>query len=59
MDGRLLVIPNSFSLGMAHQAFDEQRLLRDANADTSVRGVGAALVKAASNLHGPRAVTGP
>jgi chromate reductase len=46
----LLVIPNSFALGLAHQAFDERGLLKDANADTGVRGVGAALVKAASSL---------
>ena len=30
---------NSLALGLAHQAFDEQRLLEDAIADTSVRGV--------------------
>ena len=29
----LLVIPNSFALGLAHQAFDEKWLLKDANAD--------------------------
>ena len=46
----LLVIPNSFALGLAHQAFDEQRHLKDGNADQNVRGVGAALVTTASSL---------
>ena len=41
----LLVIPNSFALGLAHQAFDEPRRLMDGNADQNVRGVGAALVR--------------
>jgi len=39
----VLVIPNSFALGLAHQAFDEQRRCKDGNADQHVRGVGAAL----------------
>ena len=46
----LLVIPNSFALGLAHQAFDEQRRLKDDNADQNVRGVGAALVRTAIAL---------
>ena len=46
----LLVIPNSFALGLAHQAFDEQRHLKDGNADQNVRGVGAALVRTAIAL---------
>ena len=46
----LLVIPNSFALGLAHQAFDEKWLLKDANAEKSVRGLGAALVTTASTL---------
>ena len=46
----LLVIPNSFALGLAHQAFDELRLLKDANVDKGVRAVGAALVTTASAL---------
>jgi len=46
----LLVIPNAFALGLAHQAFDEKWLLKDANADKSVRGLGAALVTTASTL---------
>jgi chromate reductase, NAD(P)H dehydrogenase (quinone) len=46
----LLVIPNSFALGLADQAFDEPRRLRDGNADQNVRGVGAALVRTAIAL---------
>jgi hypothetical protein len=46
----LLVIPNSFALGLAHQAFDERRRLKDGNADQNVRGVGAAPVTTASSL---------
>ena len=46
----LLVIPNSFALGLAHQAFDEPRRLMDGNADQNVRGVGAALVRTAIAL---------
>jgi chromate reductase len=46
----VLVIPNSFTLSLAHQAFDEQRLLKDVNADKSVSGVGAALVTTARSL---------
>jgi NAD(P)H-dependent FMN reductase len=46
----LLVIPNSFALGLAHQAFDEKWLLKDANADKSVRGLGAVLVTTANTL---------
>jgi chromate reductase, NAD(P)H dehydrogenase (quinone) len=46
----LLVIPNSFALGLAHQAFDEQRRLKDGNVDQNVRGVGAALVRTAIAL---------
>ena len=47
---RLLVIPNSFALGLAHQAFDEPRRLKDGNAEQNVRGVGAALATTASSL---------
>jgi chromate reductase len=46
----LLVIPNSFALGLAHQAFDERMRLKDSNADQHVRGVGAALVRTAITL---------
>jgi chromate reductase, NAD(P)H dehydrogenase (quinone) len=37
------VIPESFALGAAHQFFDAERGLKDANVETAVRGVGAAL----------------
>jgi chromate reductase, NAD(P)H dehydrogenase (quinone) len=33
----LAVSPSSFALDLAHQAFDEKWLLKDANADKSVR----------------------
>lgn len=46
----LLVIPNSFVLGLAHQAFDGLRRLKDGNANENVRGVGAALVRTAIAL---------
>lgn len=46
----VLVICHSFALGLADQAFDEQRRLKDANADTTVRGLGAALVTTAGSL---------
>jgi NAD(P)H-dependent FMN reductase len=46
----MLVIPNSFALSLAHQAFDEQRRLKDGNVDQNVRGVGAALVRTAIAL---------
>jgi chromate reductase len=46
----LLVIPNSFALGLAHQAFDDSGRLKDGNADQNVRGVGAALVRTATTL---------
>jgi hypothetical protein len=35
---------------LAHQAFDEQRRLKDGNADQNVRGLGAALVRTAIAL---------
>jgi hypothetical protein len=46
----LLVIPNSFALGLAHQAFDEQRRLKDGNAEQNVRRIGAALARTAMAL---------
>jgi NAD(P)H-dependent FMN reductase len=46
----VLVIPNSFALGLAHQAFDAQRRLKEASADNRVRGVGADLVQMANPL---------
>jgi chromate reductase, NAD(P)H dehydrogenase (quinone) len=46
----MLVIPNSFALCLAYQAYDEQRRLKDGNVDQNVRGVGAALVRTAIAL---------
>jgi chromate reductase, NAD(P)H dehydrogenase (quinone) len=37
------VIPDSFALGAAHQAFDAEGCLKDANVEKAVRGVGTAL----------------
>ncbi len=37
------VIPDSFALGTAHQAFGAEGGLTDANAETAVRGIGAGL----------------
>src|SRR5258705_3427934 len=37
------VIPDSFALSAAHQAFGTEGSLRDANAETAVRRIGAAL----------------
>jgi len=44
------VIPNGFAMGAAHQAFDEQRHLKDAAVEKLVRGVGAALVKTSTAI---------
>lgn len=44
------VIPDSFALGAAHQAFDEQGNLKAVNVERSVRGVGAALTATASKF---------
>jgi chromate reductase, NAD(P)H dehydrogenase (quinone) len=46
----VMVIPNSFALGIAHQAFDEQRRLKEPSADNRVRGVGADLVQMANSV---------
>jgi NAD(P)H-dependent FMN reductase len=46
----VMVIPSSFALSFAHQAFDEAGLLKDAKADQLVQGVGAALAKIAGKL---------
>lgn len=45
-----LVIPDSFALSSAHQAFDEQGRLKDVTTEKMVRAVGAALVKLATRL---------
>jgi chromate reductase, NAD(P)H dehydrogenase (quinone) len=39
------VIPESFALGAAHQCFDAEGGLKDANVEKAVRGVGAALAE--------------
>jgi NAD(P)H-dependent FMN reductase len=41
------LVPASFALPAAHQAFDERGALKDAGADKAVRAVGSALVRAA------------
>ncbi|WP_343630352.1 NAD(P)H-dependent oxidoreductase [Roseateles sp.] len=41
------IVPASFALPAAHQAFDERGALKDAGADKAVRAVGSALVRAA------------
>jgi NAD(P)H-dependent FMN reductase len=46
------VIPHSFALGAAHEAFDAEGGLRDANAEEAVRGVGAALTGMLDKLAG-------
>ena len=48
----MLVIPQSFSLGLAHEAFDETHRLRDARAESMVRAVGAALAETVRKLKG-------
>ena len=53
----VLVIPTSFALSSAHQAFDEQGCLQDANAERAVRGVGTAVVKTVTELIGRRIAT--
>jgi NAD(P)H-dependent FMN reductase len=45
-----MVIPQGFSLGVAHMAFTEDSNLADEKADTEVRSVGAALVRVARQL---------
>jgi chromate reductase len=39
------VIPESFALGAAHQFFDAEGRLKDANVESAVRGVGAAVAE--------------
>ncbi|AKM04729.1 NADPH-dependent FMN reductase [Burkholderia pyrrocinia] len=48
----MLVIPESFALSAAHDAFDAEGQLKDANAGKLVRGVGAALYRTASRHAG-------
>jgi NAD(P)H-dependent FMN reductase len=51
------VIPASFALSSAHQAFDEQGAVKDGNAEKAIRGVGAALAKAAAQFADDRTAT--
>lgn len=44
------VIPESFALGAAHQFFDAEGGLKDANVERVVRGVGAALAEMATRI---------
>ena len=44
------VIPESFALGAAHQCFDAEGGLKDANVESAVRGVGAALAEMISRI---------
>lgn len=46
----VLVIPESFALGAAHQAFDAEGGLKDANVEKAVRGIGAALTATVANI---------
>lgn len=46
------VIPESFALGAAHQAFDAQGGLKDAEVAKAVRGVGAALAATVTKIAG-------
>src|ERR1700720_4953166 len=47
------VIPESFALGAAHQLFDAEGGLKDADVEKAVRGVGAALAGMVTRI-GPR-----
>jgi chromate reductase len=44
------VIPESFALGAAHQLFDADGGLKDANVESAVRGVGAALAEMVTRI---------
>lgn len=44
------VIPESFALGAAHQAFGAESGLKDANVEGEVRGVGAALAEMVTRI---------
>src|ERR1700688_1482125 len=46
----VLVIPDSFALGAAHQAFDAEGGLKDANVAKAVRCVGMALTATAAEI---------
>lgn len=47
----LILIPQSFSLGLAASAFNEQGKLKDTNVEKLLRAVGESLVGLTSKLH--------
>jgi chromate reductase, NAD(P)H dehydrogenase (quinone) len=49
------IVPASFALGSAHQAFEGEGGLKDSNADKAVRSVGIALAQAAIRHAGSQA----
>jgi NAD(P)H-dependent FMN reductase len=46
----MLVIPEAFALGVAHQAFDAEGKLKDPNVERMISGVGTALYRTAARL---------
>lgn len=52
----MLVVPQQFALGKAHEAFDEQGGLKESRAAQSVQGVVQALVRVAGALRGQTAI---
>lgn len=44
------IIPESFALGTAHQFFEAEGGLKDANVERAVRGVGAALAEMVTKI---------
>jgi chromate reductase, NAD(P)H dehydrogenase (quinone) len=52
---RIHIVPASFALGSAHQAFEGEGGLKDSNADKAVRSVGIALARAAVRHAGSQA----
>lgn len=50
----MLVLPDAFALGLAHEAFDEAAGLKDKAAEKAVAHVGAALCRTAARLAGGR-----
>jgi chromate reductase, NAD(P)H dehydrogenase (quinone) len=53
---RVHVIPASFALSAAHQAFDERGGMKDSNTEKAFRGVGAALAEATAQFALARAM---
>jgi hypothetical protein len=46
----MLVVPESFALSVAHEAFTENDGMKDANAEKLLLAVGGALARTASRL---------